>query len=271
MDTFTSLRQYLPRPGLDPAENYLTEAFAVVLKQNSQLALDLLTYVAVEAGQSHLAPVQGSRIIWSTQVYLRPGYADLIAVARDRSLFIFEHKVHGPPEDPTQLESYRRPAQDLYNLPALTILVVPRDADALGTYDFAITWRKIGNWILSHGEPGILTTDLVEYLGQEGLYPGVGPLPSFFRACVRESRALPIGYEHAGFHLSIHARELLPTWDEADPGNLELEAALDSNNQEEMLWYWFRKYLPRCMKSVPPKRKKTFLRGVMAAVEEGRL
>lgn len=97
-----------------------------------------------------------------------------------------------------------------------------------------------------------------------------GACPTFFRGCVARARASRAGYSEPGYHLAIHARELA-----ADdvPGKVvdELDRALEAPDAVEQIWHWLRRTLPRCMALVPSRRKATFLRGIEAAVEEGRI
>lgn len=51
----------------------------------------------------------------------------------------------------------------------------------------------------------------------------------------------------------------------------ELDRLLDAHDAAEQIWHWLRRTLPRCMALVPSRRKATFLRGIEAAVEEGRV
>ncbi|MDF1552461.1 MAG: hypothetical protein P1P84_05330 [Deferrisomatales bacterium] len=91
--------------------------------------------------------------------------------------------------------------------------------------------------------------------------------PSFFRGCVASSRTSREGYRIAGYHLALHALEILDG--EVEPSVFrDLGAILGSRYPEDALWRWFRTTFPRCMALVPSRRKATFLAGVLDAVDE---
>lgn len=97
-----------------------------------------------------------------------------------------------------------------------------------------------------------------------------GACPTFFRGCVARARASRAGYSDPGYHLAIHARDLVDGH-VADGVIDELDRALEAPNAAEQIWQWLRRSLPRCMALVPSRRKPTFLRGIAAAIEEGRV
>lgn len=94
--------------------------------------------------------------------------------------------------------------------------------------------------------------------------------PNFFRGLVAQARAGGTDYSEPGFHLAIHARELV-AGDVPDEVIKELDRALENLDAGEQVWLWLRRTLPRCMALVSNRRKPTFLKGVMAAIEEGRV
>lgn len=97
-----------------------------------------------------------------------------------------------------------------------------------------------------------------------------GACPTFFRGCIARARASRAGYSDPGYHLAIHARELAAD-DVPEEVIAELDRLLDAHDAAEQIWHWLRRTLPRCMALVPSRRKATFLRGIEAAVEEGRI
>lgn len=97
-----------------------------------------------------------------------------------------------------------------------------------------------------------------------------GACPTFFRGCVARARSSRAGYSEAGYHLAIHARELVDG-DVPDEVIDELDRLLEAPDAAEQLWQWLRRVLPRCMALVPSRRKPMFLGGIVAAIEEGRV
>lgn len=96
-----------------------------------------------------------------------------------------------------------------------------------------------------------------------------GMCPTFFRGCVARARTSRVGYSDAGYHLMIHIFELVG--DEVhETAITELRQAVDGADYER-IWEWLRRTVPRCMALIPSRRKATFLRGIEAAIEEGRV
>lgn len=95
--------------------------------------------------------------------------------------------------------------------------------------------------------------------------------PTFFRAHVLQARRSRHGYEEAGYHLAIHARQLVDGDVNEDVLDQLDEILEDGATAAENMWRWLRATMPRCMALVPSRRKATFLRGVQAAIDEGRV
>jgi hypothetical protein len=93
--------------------------------------------------------------------------------------------------------------------------------------------------------------------------------PTFFRGCIAEAKQPHVGYAHAGFHLALHARYLVQG--EVDDQCLAVLDQAVADRDEDALLKWFLSTLPRCMALVPSRRRASFMRGVMQAVEEERL
>lgn len=91
--------------------------------------------------------------------------------------------------------------------------------------------------------------------------------PTFFRGCVARAKTSRNGYSDAAHHLMIHLRELL---DGEVPGDV-IDRLLLAPDAAEQIWRWLRTTLPRCMALVPSRRKPSFLKGILAAIEEGRV
>ena len=96
-------------------------------------------------------------------------------------------------------------------------------------------------------------------------------VPTFFRACCTEAGAGQ-GYDHPGWHLAIHAAELVE-WnepEERDAKLAELRRLLDDADDGGVL-AWFTREFPACVRLIPRRRHRQFLRGVYRAHEEGRV
>jgi hypothetical protein len=109
-------------------------------------------------------------------------------------------------------------------------------------------------------------------------------VPTFFRACCAEAaQGGTGGYASAGWHLangveSLHddpdevmdeLRDLVAAARRAD--RLDIRANRPLNDADRAVLRWFDKEFAKCMALVPARRRQQFLRGIMAADEEGGL
>jgi hypothetical protein len=110
-----------------------------------------------------------------------------------------------------------------------------------------------------------------------------GPCPSYFRACCFEAshghaHGQRVGYDHPGYHLTLHLEGEQPwdveneDWEKAvDELAVLVRAAVDEFDDlvraaaEEKIIDWFCNWLPRCMALVPRRRRKMFVKGVYRA------
>ncbi len=98
-----------------------------------------------------------------------------------------------------------------------------------------------------------------------------GACPNYFRIGISKIQTGNFEYHNQGYddpawHLSIH---LANEFEEgAELG--ELEVLVDEEDDLGII-AWFKHYLPRVMKLVPPRRYGSFLNGFRRAVEEERV
>lgn len=93
-------------------------------------------------------------------------------------------------------------------------------------------------------------------------------IPAYFRHCVVAAKSPQVGYRSAGWHLAIHLEQLV------EEDDLEaLDAIFDDSSVdlEAALWSWLERALPRCAALIPRARRPSFMKGVLHAVEEGRV
>lgn len=105
--------------------------------------------------------------------------------------------------------------------------------------------------------------------------------PEYFRYEILKARkAEDIGQAYAtpGWHLSIRLRECVD--DKALDELIDLLLEVDHHCEDQRYDYsiddkriikWFRHYLPKAMKLVPPRRNQSFLDGFWEAVRDQRI
>jgi hypothetical protein len=99
-------------------------------------------------------------------------------------------------------------------------------------------------------------------------------VPSFFRACCYEASLGGVNtYRLAAWHLTIHLYDQVPDNAEIDDWEKHVERlrAACGKEDEDIIWDWFKRYYPKCMRLVPSRRKKQFTDGVLDAYREGRM
>lgn len=104
--------------------------------------------------------------------------------------------------------------------------------------------------------------------------------PAWFRAaCQCAAQVGSQSYFGAGYELARHLQELLKDEPDTDdkldelsklvlpvlPGTALIWGELREDN---LVWAWFWRELPACMKLVPVRRRKQFVAGVFAAVDD---
>ena len=103
---FTSLRKYRPREKSDPFENFVTEAFAWLLRKDTELGLCFIDGISKKlASKGKGFTLRGNEVAWSTQENYGGVYPDMEAKLSGITL-VFEHKVHAPLHN-DKLQSYR--------------------------------------------------------------------------------------------------------------------------------------------------------------------
>ena len=96
--------------------------------------------------------------------------------------------------------------------------------------------------------------------------PSLKGAPTFFRACVYE--AAGTAYSHPGWHLAIHVEEYLSG--EALEELEQLGKEPKGPRFEKKLLKFLENEFPACLEMIPSKRRRKFMEGVFAAIEDGR-
>jgi hypothetical protein len=99
---------------------------------------------------------------------------------------------------------------------------------------------------------------------------GKSACPSFFLAlCLEAKQGGENGYYAAGHELTRHVSRLVDfdNDEEAEKHLDELYGLIEAGEDDAVIG-WFEKWLPRCMKLVPRRRRGSFLRGVYDMIDE---
>ena len=150
-DLFTSLRKYRPRDGHDPLENFITEAFAWLLRSDVNFSNYFLSKVREGLGSSVKIPTRIKKINWLTQVNWDGKFPDMICEL-DSYVFIFEHKTYNSNLHWEQLNNYKNYADKTYIVHNVIIITASKSQhDKRQPYDLALCWSDIyiyiENWL----------------------------------------------------------------------------------------------------------------------------
>lgn len=171
---FVNLRKYRPRENTDPLENFVTEAFAWVLRRNPELNQYFVAKIAKKLAETDKAFTPPNEdISWSTQENYNGFFPDMEAKWPGMTL-VFEHKVWSPLH-PNQLQSYRdfHESKNEYRLILITGTRSQHDQNP----DLALCWQDVYEWIddfLASNELGDMewvVRDFLKLLKAEGLGP----------------------------------------------------------------------------------------------------
>ncbi len=172
---FTSLRKYRPREKNDPLENFVTEAFAWLLRKDSELGQYFIGRISERlTSKGKGFTLRTDEVTWSTQENYDRVYPDMEARLSGMTL-VFEHKIHAPLHD-NQLQSYRSFHERMGNKYRL-ILITGHHSQHAQDPDLALCWYDIYQLIESYIETkqsnGLtwIVKDFLQLLKTEGLGP----------------------------------------------------------------------------------------------------
>ena len=133
-----NLRKYRPRDKSDPLENFLTEAFAHLLKSSDEV----MSAVLAKLNEKSKLPkaFNPSRYEVSTQENFNGKFPDML-VKWDDVTIVFEHKVYSELSD-SQLANYRTFAEQHFNH-HYVVLITAREYQHKQAPDCAICWHDI--------------------------------------------------------------------------------------------------------------------------------
>ncbi len=172
---FTSLQKYRPREKSNPIENFVTEAFAWLLRKDVELGLYLIRKISERtAGTSKEFSFDGDDVTWSTQENYDGVFPDMEAKWPGMTL-VFEHKVWSKLHT-GQLNNYRNFHEKAGNNYRL-ILITGHHSQHGQKPDLALCWHEVYLWINSYIEASTanestwIIKDFLQLLKSEGLGP----------------------------------------------------------------------------------------------------
>ena len=167
-----NLRKYRPRENNDPLENFITEAFAWLLRSNSEALNALLDCI-----NEHLIPpidLPESDVYISTQENFANKFPDLV-ISWQGCTLVFEHKVHSELHQ-NQLQNYRTYASTIYDNYKV-ILITATPFQHAQSPDVALCWQDIYHCFknlvekISDEHASWAIEDFLSLLKSEGLGP----------------------------------------------------------------------------------------------------
>lgn len=171
-----NLRKYRPRENTDPLENFITEAFAHLLRSSP----DVIKAFVAKINEHLEVPIAFNADAYaiSTQENFNNKFPDLV-IKWDDSALVFEHKVHSALHD-NQLKNYRSFAQDHFSDYRL-VLITAREYQHKQNPDCSLCWHNIYHFLrnikdsLDDNRVAWYVQEIVELLWAEGLGP-VSPI-----------------------------------------------------------------------------------------------
>lgn len=172
---FNSLRKYHRRENSDPIENFLTEAFAWLLKSEPEFSRHFLSSLKVSSG---LSADQLSDASWTTQCNWAGYFPDMVCELSGAGfVYVFEHKVWSHLHA-NQLENYKRYAEREYGSNYKIVLITSHNAQHQQNPDEALCWRDVYGCIEQFlagvgvsSRIGFLFDDFLGLLRETGLAP----------------------------------------------------------------------------------------------------
>ena len=156
-DLFTSLRKYRPKDGRDARENFITEAFAWLLRNNEDFSNYFIKKIFDELDIKTKAPSNTQLISpakWITQTRWDGKIPDMICEI-NKSVLIFEHKTQTSDLGSDQLANYKKYASNKYLSHYVIIITASKNQHHSNQpYDLGLCWSDIYLYIRDWIEDG---------------------------------------------------------------------------------------------------------------------
>ena len=141
---FTAICSYIPHPGINPIENFLTELLAWTINNIEGFGVAYVKHLN-EVGQLKLDCSQMKNIEALTQVHISTGFIDMV-IKTDTVSFICEHKVNSELSE-GQIKKYMDNKSELTLGGCYSVLLTKSQTQWTQKADIKILWSKIEEWI----------------------------------------------------------------------------------------------------------------------------
>ncbi len=160
-----SLKQYRPREGKDPLENFITEAFAWILRENPAFSAFFLKKLDLGI------EIESTNCEWITQYNFNGIYPDMVCFSNNNAI-VFEHKAWGELHD-NQIENYRTYAIRSFEKYKM-VLITASKFQHKQSPDLALCWNNVYEYISeweANNDASFIFKDFRRLLDSEGMGP----------------------------------------------------------------------------------------------------
>ncbi len=169
-DLFTSLRKYAPHSNNDPIENFITEAFSWILRNNINLGVYLIEEIFERFNNNEKIDFINYDCV--TQVNFDGVFPDMM-LSTEKLHLIFEHKVWAKLHE-NQIENYKKFAVDNFDKYAIVLITANKAQHTSKETDINICWSDIYNIIIRWKKENlhienVIIDSFLNLLKEEGL------------------------------------------------------------------------------------------------------
>ena len=169
-----AVRKYRPREGMDPLENFVTEAFCWVLNNNRELGSK---FAAQIADKSQFTGFSVTDCNWTTQYNFNGVFPDMVCVSNNKAI-VFEHKVWSEVHS-GQISKYRSYAAEHFCESKIVLVTANKHQHIISEIsnqpDLSMCWQEVyefvGEFEAGSGDDYCPVSDFRGLLRSEGLGP----------------------------------------------------------------------------------------------------
>lgn len=143
---FTAISSYIPHPGINPIENFLTELLAWMINNVDDFGCDYVKYL-VEKGNLSINNLNNlSDVEAKTQVHISSGFIDMLINTNIGISFICEHKVDSELSE-NQIKKYMDNSNELGSDRFFSVLLTKSTSQQKQEADVILIWSNIDELI----------------------------------------------------------------------------------------------------------------------------